>query len=125
MESKAIILIRGIEKPGDYGFDYHLEAQLKALLGKRVFTLDSLSDRTIIPYLQKLVEENEKTCIILDLRISSHLGVGQTILNSFVRNKNLELLCLGESKGVTPFLKLYQGKIFGSENELIDYLSSN
>ncbi len=125
MSSKAIILIQALEDVSQYAFDYPLEKQLKVLKNTTVLTLDSLSDRSITTAVKKLLEENEQKVIILDTRISPNIGVGQLILNSFIQSKDFELICLGNSKSIIPFLKLFDGKVFATEDEAVTYLSSN
>ena len=125
MNSKAIILIQALDDVQQYAFDYPLEKQLKVLKNTTVLTLDSQSDRSITSSVKKLLEENEQKVLILDTRISPNIGIGQMILNSFIQSKDLELICLGNSKSAGPFLKLFDGKVFESEEEVVAYLSSN
>ncbi len=124
MNSKAIILIQALDDVQQYAFDYPLEKQLKVLKNATVLTLDSQSDRSITSSVKKLLEENEQKVLILDTRISPNIGIGQMILNSFVQSKDLELICLGNSKSVMPFVKLFDGKVFEAEAEVVAYLSS-
>ena len=125
MNSKAIILIQALEDVKQYAFDYPLEKQLKALKNVTVLTLDSLSDRWIIASAKKLLEENDQKALILDTRISANIGIGQAILNAFIQSKDLDLICLGDTRHITPFLRLFNGKVFESEEEVVAYLSSN
>ena len=125
MNSKAIILIQTLVNVQQYAFNYPLEKKLKELKNTTVLTLDSLSDRSIIIPVKNLLVENEQKILILDTRISPNIGIGQMIMNSYVQSKDLDLVCLGESKMVTPFLKLFNGKVFKSEEEVITYLNSN
>ena len=125
MGSKATILIRGIDEPIPYSFDYPLEAELKKIIGSNNLTLDSLSDSMIIPYIEKMIENNDKTYLVLDLRISANPGIGRSLLNKFIKQQNIELLCVGDTLLVVPFLKHYHGKTFNGESELIRYLNSN
>ncbi|MBV6640483.1 MAG: hypothetical protein KI791_07190 [Cyclobacteriaceae bacterium] len=125
MNSKAIILIQALDDVQQYDFDYPLEKQLKALKNTTVLTLDSQSDRSITASVKKLLEENDQKILILDTRLSTKLGIGQVILNAFIQTKDLGLICLGDAKGAGPFLKLFDGKVFESEAEVVAYLSSN
>lgn len=125
MNSKAIILIQALDDVQQYAFDYPLEKQLKALKNTTVLTLDSQSDRSITASVKKLLEENDQKILILDTRLSTKLGIGQVILNAFIQTKDLELICLGDAKSAGPFLKLFDGKVFESEAEVVAYLSSN
>jgi hypothetical protein len=124
MSSNAIILLRAINGPNDYSFSYPLEAKLREFVSDRMISLDSLSDRTILSYLNEMVAENEQTIIVVDLRTPAKLGIISPILNSFIKKGKIKLFCLGESKGIAPFMKLYQGIEFDSERELVSYFNS-
>ncbi len=125
MSTKAIILIQAVEEVKQYAFDYPLEKQLKQLNDTAVFTLDSLSDRAIVTHVKKFLEENAVKVLILDTRITPTIGIGQSILNALIKTQRLELICLGNSTKVAPFLKLFKGKVFNTEEEVVAYLSSN
>ncbi|XOV92097.1 MAG: hypothetical protein ACFHWX_18045 [Bacteroidota bacterium] len=123
MSTKAIILIKAIKDTMHYAFDYPLEHQLMKI-SNQVFTIDSFTDRSLVQPIIKLIDESEKSFLILDNSVSSDIGIGKSILNACIK-KNIDLICLGEPGNSGPFLKLFNGKVFSSEQEVVDYISSN
>tara|TARA_B100000614_G_C14200090_1_gene349435 strand:- start:27 stop:419 length:393 start_codon:yes stop_codon:yes gene_type:complete len=125
MKSKVILLIRTIKNLNEMTYQYPLEERLKGLKIGTFFSCDSQSDQVMLHYGKELIENHEKIFFIVDARVTSELGTGQSLLNAGIRKQNVRLLCLGESRKLVPFLKVFKGKVFASEDELVDYLKSN
>ena len=106
-------------------YQYPLEERLKGLKIGTFFSCDSQSDQVMLHYGKELIESHEEVFFIVDVRGTPDLGTGQSLLNAGIRKPNVRLLCLGESGKLVPFLKVFKGEVFASEDELVDYLKSN
>ncbi len=125
MNSKAIVLIQSIEEPLQVSFNYPLAAFLNEVPETDFFSCDSQSDQSIIYYLKQLIIERAKVYLVFDNRISLNIGIGQSLLNGFIKAENIRLLCLGDPGRLTPFIKLFNGRTFSTERDLLAYFNSN
>jgi hypothetical protein len=88
------------------------------------FVMDNLSDAVTLSYARQFIEKSKELIIICEEMKSDSLGSLLPILNQCVKRADTKLMCVGESKFLTPFIKMMKGGIFETEHELIVGLKS-
>lgn len=125
-EKQAYLLLQSIGEIKDFDFNSPLANVFNnELKEKDYFILDNSSDLTSMDYAKQFIDRSELLIVICDEIVVDSLGSLLPILNKCVKRKNTKLFCVGESKLLSPFIKMMKGEVFLGGETLIQKIILN
>ena len=119
-DETSFLLLQSIEEATLFDFENKLLSQVRAALPESpYFHIDNLSDGITVNYAKQFITEADHLLIICDEVSKKQLGALLPILNVCVKRKNTQLLVLGDSPLLKPFLKMMRGEYFENLESLL------